>query len=113
MGNPMSHITTGVSTETALRLVANQHCRTVLTQLINRESNIIGINALVKYMAPENPPPESHGGTDRRLVDLRHNQLPKLEAAGLVEYDARTGTVRYHSDDRVEKLHRFVTAELE
>nr|WP_121743792.1 hypothetical protein [Natronorubrum halophilum] len=71
------------------------------------------MDVLVKYMAPENPPPESHGGTERLLVDLQHNQLPKLEAAGLIEYDARTETVRYHPDDRVEKLHSFVTAELE
>ncbi|UTF52000.1 hypothetical protein NGM29_09270 [Natronosalvus rutilus] len=51
--------------------------------------------------------------SERLLLDLYHNHLPKLEEAGLVEYDDRTETVRYHPNDHVEKLHQFVTTELE
>lgn len=35
-------------------------------------------------------------GKTASLVDLYPRHLPKLAAAGLVEYDARSRTVRYH-----------------
>ena len=31
-------------------------------------------------------------------VDLHHNQLPRLAAAGLIDYDARTQTIRQWDD---------------
>nr|WP_265110668.1 hypothetical protein [Halosolutus halophilus] len=70
---------------------------------------------LLEHVAAENPPPDSGGmiDTGRLRLDLHHSKLPKLEAAGLVEYDDRTETVRYHPNDRVEKLYQFVTTELE
>jgi DNA-binding transcriptional ArsR family regulator len=40
---------------------------------------------------------------------LHHVHLPKLEECGLVEYDARSGTVRYQSDEPVEELVRLVS----
>ncbi|WP_312907039.1 DUF7344 domain-containing protein [Natronosalvus caseinilyticus] len=111
----MSHITHTISTDTAIHIVANQRRRSVLTQLIENERNDVGLDVLAKHLSPENPPPDSveTANSERLLLDLYHNHLPKLEDAGLVEYDDRTETVRYHPNERVEKLHQFVTAELE
>lgn len=35
-------------------------------------------------------------------TELHHVHLPKLEEYGVVEYDARTGQVRYRPDEEVE-----------
>jgi len=39
---------------------------------------------------------------------LRHSHLPKLEDAGLVEYDSRSETVRYWSQPSLEELLEHV-----
>jgi len=40
----------------------------------------------------------------RVATGLRHRDLPKLEEAGILEYDTRNETIRYHSDTVVEDL---------
>lgn len=37
-------------------------------------------------------------------LSLQHVHLPKLDALGMVDYDADTSTVRYNSDPTVEML---------
>lgn len=111
----MNQTTPSISTETALELVADERCRAILTQLRESENRTVEFDALVTYIASENPPPErgSSPYTEPVLLDLYHNRLPKLDAAGIIEYDERSENVRYRPDERVEKLHRFVTTELE
>lgn len=49
---------------------------------------------------------------DRIVVDLHHCHLPKLADAGLVEYDARSNTVRYRDSgfgDDARKLLAYAT----
>nr|WP_224338145.1 hypothetical protein [Haloprofundus halobius] len=40
---------------------------------------------------------------ERTLVRLHHVDLPKLAAAGIIDYDARTHTIRYRGTPSVEK----------
>lgn len=45
--------------------------------------------------------------TDRRervRLDLHHNHLPRLADAGLIDYDARTGTVRSREAPSLDRL---------
>lgn len=44
-------------------------------------------------------------------IDLHHRDLPKLEAAGLVEYDARSRTVRYDDHPALEAYLDVVDGE--
>ncbi|WP_245799866.1 DUF7344 domain-containing protein [Haladaptatus litoreus] len=37
-------------------------------------------------------------------VRLRHIHLPRLDAAKLIEYDARTETIRYHDSPLLENI---------
>ena len=44
----------------------------------------------------ERTPTDTHQGNIR--VDLHHNQLPRLADAALIDYDARTQTIRQWDD---------------
>lgn len=48
--------------------------------------------------------PPSNALTDAVAVQLHHSTLPRLEAAGLLEYDARTNMIVYRGHDRMESL---------
>lgn len=41
-------------------------------------------------------------------TQLHHVHLPKMEEYGVVEYDSRSGHVRYHSDEQVEEIVQFL-----
>ncbi|WP_418279872.1 DUF7344 domain-containing protein [Halorubrum sp. DTA98] len=110
----MSKQTHTVSTELALRLVADPCRRSILSQLIDSEETVIPTDTLVDRIDHEKPPPESTAThTDPVLIDVHHTHLPKLAEANVIEYDSRTKTVRYIPNERVERVFQFVTEELE
>lgn len=41
---------------------------------------------------------------DQLAVKLVHSHLPKLAEYGVIEYDPRSGTVRYRPDEQVETV---------
>lgn len=45
-----------------------------------------------------------HLDGDPTAVGLVHSDLPKMDAAGVVDFDHRTRIVRYRADSRVERL---------
>ncbi|WP_226042438.1 hypothetical protein [Natrinema sp. DC36] len=110
----MSQETQTVSTETALRVVADPCRRSILSQLIDGEETVITTDTLVDRINLENPPPETTTThADPLLIDVHHTHLLKLEEANLIEYDPRTKTIRYTSNERVGRVLQFVTEELE
>jgi hypothetical protein len=52
-------------------------------------------------------------GRDRTLIALQHRTLPRLDGAGVIDFDRRTDTVRYHGNELVEELLDFVADENE
>lgn len=59
-------------------------------------------------------PPGSIPHRQAVRVSLAHDHLPRLDAAGVVEYDHRSGSVRYVGDSRLEAwLERARELELE
>ena len=104
-----------VSIETALTLLAKTQRRSILSVMINRDENVVPFDELVEHVGQERSSPESNRATDpsNRKLRLRHIHLPRLEAAGILEYDESRNMVQYQPNDRVEKLHTFVTEELE
>lgn len=104
-----------ISTETALEVVKPSERRHALARMIASEDDVVTLDDLVEHVAPENPPPGTGQTTasERLVIELTHVHLPKLTDAGLVDVDDRSETIRYHPNERVEKLHRFVTTELD
>ncbi|WP_336000022.1 DUF7344 domain-containing protein [Halorientalis halophila] len=47
---------------------------------------------------------------DRLAIDLHHRHLPKLDDAGIVDYDPRSHTARYWGQPTVEKWAEHVEA---
>ena len=45
---------------------------------------------------------------DRLEIELVHNHLPKLAERGWLDYDRRTGEIRYYGHDQARKLTREV-----
>jgi hypothetical protein len=54
----------------------------------------------------EGPPP-AH---DELVATLEDRHLPRLDATGVVDYDGRSGTVRYWGQPTVEKWLEHVSA---
>lgn len=106
----MKDITTSVSTETVLTLTADFRRRKVLRHLMEIGEEAIPFDELVAGMKDDvSPPTRATGDAEERLrIDLRHMHLPKLAAAGLIDYDERNGTLQYHSREDIEALVRFV-----
>lgn len=110
----MTQETQTISTETALRVVADPCRRSILSQLIDSEETMVTMDTLVDRISPENPPPKTTGThADPQLIDVQHIHLPKLEDANLIEYDPRAKIIRYTPNERVERVLRFVTEDLE
>ena len=81
-----------ISTESALRLLADPKRRQVLRQLADTpDGTTVDVLADELRAGPEEPDGD---GSNRPSIVLRHVHLPKLQEADVLEYDADRGTVR-------------------
>lgn len=98
------------TTDELLDLVAHERRRTVIRCLVEAEEGRVQLEDLVAEVG-EGLDAAAPGATQVR-IDLHHHHLPKLERAGVLEYDARSGAVRYRSEPRLERVVEFVSREL-
>ena len=82
------------------RLLADSHRRYTLYYLDETETDVVTLDEVAEHVAARSEPntdeteqPED-STRERTRVELHHNHLPQLAAAGLIDYDARTQTVR-------------------
>lgn len=71
-----------------LTVLADPHCRSVIFYFRNTSAEA----ATVADLAAE---VETQTTEEEIASQLHHSTLPRLEDAGIVEYDARSNTVRY------------------
>jgi hypothetical protein len=81
------------------RLLADRHRRYTLYYLDETDSDVVTLEEMADYVTERVETNagdhESRSDARRRVrVGLHHNHLPKLSATGLIDYDARTRTIR-------------------
>lgn len=88
----------------AFELLADAERRYALYYLHSMDDDVASFAELADYVVARDADSvtdlEDGDGT---LERLHGNHLPKLEEAGVVEYDARSGDVRYHSSPLLER----------
>lgn len=82
------------------RALADDRRRLVLRQLATTDGDVASVDDLVDGVVARAELPVDR---ERVEVGLHHGALPHLDEAGLVEYDARSRTVRYRETPRVER----------
>lgn len=91
------------------RALADDRRRLVLRHLATAPDDVAVVDDLVDEIVTRAELPVDR---DRVAVGLHHGVLPHLDEAGLVEYDARSRTVRYRETRQVERaLDLFGDAE--
>ncbi|AEH38265.1 DUF7344 domain-containing protein [Halopiger xanaduensis] len=100
-------------------LLSNSRRRWLLYALATADGAVVERSQLVSWLADveASGAAESNDALEGRIAhDLHHNQLPRLEAAGIVDYDPRQGTVRYDGlpfrTEWLEHAHYKETGEL-
>lgn len=83
-----------------LAILNRAHCRHVLRYFRNRSTAGATLADLTEFLAERD-----RRGLDDSGIEIRlhHVTLPKLDAAGFVEYDARSHAVRYRGDSVPER----------
>lgn len=82
-----------------LRVLADVRRRRLLAALSRADDDTLALADLVADVAED-----VDGSPARVRVAFRHNHLPRLEEAGLVEFDPEAGTVTYDPDPIVEAV---------
>lgn len=72
-----------------------------LSYLREKEGETASFVELVVHLAGEESSRGDASAVERIAVALYHVHLPRLEEAGVVEYDRRSRTVRYRGDGTV------------
>lgn len=99
------------SADAVLRSIDDERRRQILRHLIDSDDEAVSVDELVVAMTDgaAAAPERERQPADRTRTRLHHVHLPKLAQAGIVDYDARSGFVRYRPDERVETVVRFVS----
>jgi hypothetical protein len=94
----------------AFGLLASRRRRLVIAKLRSLPNGVASVEDLADHLLVRNPDAD---GRDRTLIALQHRTLPRLDGAGVIDFDRRTDTVRYHGNELVEELLDFVADENE
>jgi len=89
-----------LTVDTLFELLQHERRRYLLYCLDQNADEVVSLDELTAMLLDwerqmDDGSRESIDGSERRVrTELHHNHLPKFEEAGLVEYDARSKTVR-------------------
>jgi len=86
----------------AFEALADEHRRRVVRYFQTVEEDVASVDALVDYASERSSETPTR---DQLEVRFHHVTLPKLADLGVVEYDARSRTVRYCGPSLVDRLY--------
>ena len=88
-------------------VLADDQRRHLLTYLFERDADVASFDDLTEYIVVQDADSVADLDTDDVAISLYHKHLPRLAAAGLIEYDMQSRTVRYRGTPLLETwLHR-------
>lgn len=94
-----------ISVDTLFEILSKRRCRLVLSHLEAAPVDVVELDDLVDHVVDREAAAAVAAEVDdhRRQVEttLHHRHLPRLSVTTLLDYDARSKTVRYWGDDRV------------
>lgn len=99
-----------IPTGELLRLVADEDRRQVVEYLAETEDGSATVADLAVVLETDSPAPGAR--PEEMAIALNHRHLPKLDEAGVVDYDPDRELVRYLASERIERLLAFVADEL-
>lgn len=94
------------SLDACLTVVADRRRRQIIQQLRHEADGTMAFDDLVDGIRRA----RSGGGVDplrdweNLAIELEHTHLPKLADHGVVDYDRRSGAVRYHPVEQIETV---------
>lgn len=104
--NPRPLEEISLSLDSLLDILANARRRYLLEYLWEQPENVGSFEEATNYtitkVAQKQGRQPNH---DDVQVDLHHHHLPKLADAGVIEFDIRSQTIRYHEHERLETAY--------
>ena len=86
-----------------LSTLANQHCRFVLSYFRDSSEEVASVDDLATAVSRRDSVDKKHVA-----IQFHHSALPKLEDAGIIDYDARTNTARYRGHSELENWYNYI-----
>ncbi|MFD1589294.1 hypothetical protein ACFR9U_20140 [Halorientalis brevis] len=88
--------------------LSSKYRRLVIEFFMNTAEETISLTELAEYVRSEQ---SDDGAASLReiKIQLHHRTLPKLAANGVVDYDARSTTVRYRGDSTLEEIQEYLS----
>ena len=84
-------------------LLSERRRRHVLYCLYETEDGVATVDDIVEYVLSLEGRDDSPEHREQLVMALEHKHLPRLEDAGIVEYDSRSDTVRRWSQPSLEE----------
>ncbi|GAB3671983.1 DUF7344 domain-containing protein [Halopiger thermotolerans] len=99
-----------LSLDAILDILANQRRRYLLEYLWDQPENVGSFEEATEYTILEIGRKQGRQPNhDDVQVDLQHHHLPKMADAGVIDYDIRSQTIRYHENERLETAYERVS----
>lgn len=107
------------SLDRLFRVLSNHRRRYVLYYLEDAENAIVTVTDLTNYVVQrerewkqnDDQPETDH--RDEIRIDLHHNHLPRISDMGLIDYDARSKTIRDWEEPSIDCWTQANRAELD
>lgn len=81
-----------------LEILTTQHCRPLFQYFREASEEVASVPELADELLDEEE------DSEQVKIQLQHSTLPRLEDVGVIEYEPRSNTVRYHGDPELEAL---------
>ena len=94
-----------VSLDSILTVLADERRRLIIRYFETASNGVTTREELAEYVSTTSPDEQDREKTKTRL---HHVSLPKLDSAGLIEYDSRSTTVRYDPQPEVDALLKCI-----